>query len=118
MIEHAHHQQRQLLGGMAGTAALAVFGMIATRGFPTLSSGGVFTATALMVGAVLAYRFPIYLRHGSKLCVFSIPLVMLAVLSPPLVAGVGAALSIFTGEMLVRKTRGTLMGDVVASASR
>lgn len=118
MIEHANQQQRQLLGGVTGAVALAVFGMAATRGIPSLSSGEMLTAAALMVGAILAYRFPIYLRHGSKLCVFSIPLVMLAVLTPPLVAGVGAALAIMVGELLVRKARGTLMGDIVASATR
>jgi HD-GYP domain-containing protein (c-di-GMP phosphodiesterase class II) len=75
-------------------------------------------APALMLGVVLAFRFPIYLRHGTKLCVFTIPLFMLVALTPPPVAGAGAAVAILVGELLVRKARGTLPGDIAASTVR
>jgi HD-GYP domain-containing protein (c-di-GMP phosphodiesterase class II) len=118
MIDYPNRRQRQLQGGVAAAVSLAAVALTATRGIPSASGSDLLIWGMLMVGAVLAYRFPIYVRHSTKLCIFSIPLLMLAALAPPLMAAAGSLAAVLTGEMLVRKARGTLAGDVLTSASR
>lgn len=72
----------------------------------------------LAVATVLAYRFPIHMRHGAKVCMISVQLYLMAVLLPPELAAVTAATSTLAGEISVRSQRGGVLADLVTQAAR
>lgn len=111
-------RQQLLRGGAAAALTLTVLGVGFARWTPAPTSQDLLTAGLLLLGIAAAFRFPIYLRHSTKLCIFSIPLFMLAALTPPIITGITATLAVLAGELLVRKRTGTLAGDVLLSASR
>jgi hypothetical protein len=83
-----------------------------------VSSWQVALACSLVVGVVLAYQFPIYIRHNTKLCVISIPLFLMVALLPPPFAGVAVLLAMLASELTVQKKRGTIPGDIATNAGR
>src|SRR5438105_10146634 len=78
----------------------------------------VWLTPILVIAAVLAYRFPIYVRHGTKLHVFTVPIYLLAVLLPWAVAAPAGGLAILLGELATRGHTGNLPGDIARSTIR
>jgi putative nucleotidyltransferase with HDIG domain len=101
------------------TAAGAVFTLSQTvshHNVPTRESLAV--SMALVVCVALAYRFPVHIRHNLKLYMATVPLVLLAMVGSPAMAGVFAFVGILVGEMLARPQTGAYLSDVLASAAR
>jgi HD-GYP domain-containing protein (c-di-GMP phosphodiesterase class II) len=111
-------QQPRIAYASSGIAALA---LLAAYG---ADHAGIATLTCLAIGmtlmgmVVLAYHFPVYIRHNTKICVMSIPLYLMAILLPVPVAATVAGLSIAVGEYIVRAQRGTQGQDAVTNAAR
>jgi HD-GYP domain-containing protein (c-di-GMP phosphodiesterase class II) len=70
------------------------------------------------VAVVLAYQFPIYIWHKTKICVFTVPLFLMAVFLTPVLAATTAGLAILTAEMAVRTQRGNSMHSVATHTGR
>jgi len=66
----------------------------------------------------LAYHFPIYVRHNTKILVTTVPLFVLAALAPPALAGAAAWLALVGGELSVMGKRGTQITDIATMAAR
>lgn len=72
-----------------------------------------------LLGAVIAaHRFPLHVRHHSKIYVCSIPLYLLAVLSPPPLAMTLVGAGIVGGQLWVRSQRGSVLSDIATDAGR
>lgn len=72
----------------------------------------------LIAAVVLGYKFPIYIRHNTKLSVSSIPLFLFAALLPPPLACTAALIAIALGGLAVRKQRGSYFSDIATHAGR
>src|SRR5947209_17807702 len=96
----------------AVTLALALLTLIvsyAVDGASVLHVGtivGALLTPCLIVAVVLAYQFPIYIWHKTKVCVFTVPLFLMAAFLTPVLAATTAGLAILTAEMAVRTQRG------------
>jgi HD-GYP domain-containing protein (c-di-GMP phosphodiesterase class II) len=80
--------------------------------------GPALLTLCLVACIVLAYTFPIYIRHNTKVCVFSAPLYLLAVLLPPPLAASAAGLGILAGEVVVRSRHGNQPCDIATHTGR
>ena len=103
-----------------GTGLLALVALGAVwfaQPLPPLRAIGAL-GVLLVAGVILAYQFPMYVGHNTKICVTSIPLYLLAVLLSPGPAVAAAGLSVVLGEFLVRTHRGTTAADISTSAAR
>lgn len=108
------------IGATAFALALIVSTAIgdALVGIGFLSPADLIIAGSLIVGILLAYQFPIYIRHNTKICVISIPLFLIAALLPPALGGIAAMIGMLAGELSVRAKRGTRMVDISTMAGR
>jgi HD-GYP domain-containing protein (c-di-GMP phosphodiesterase class II) len=106
------------------TLSLALAAVVASyswnmRGLAsTVGAGTLPLAVIFVLSCLLAYQFPIYIRHNTKICILSIPLYLMAALLPPPVAATAAALAMTSGELLVRRRRGTYPSDIATTAGR
>jgi putative nucleotidyltransferase with HDIG domain len=98
--------------------ALVVLAASWVLGPKHISTGDLALALCLIAAVAIAYRFPIYIRHNTKISVCSVPLYLMAVLLPAPLAATAAGCAIFTGEMAVRTQRGNALGDVATHAGR
>lgn len=80
-----------------------------------------------LTGAVLAFltsllvwagTHPLHLRHQTKVHLTTLPLYLMAVLAPPPVAFVAAALGVFSAELRLRPQTGNLPSDIATAVSR
>src|SRR2546423_1237732 len=72
----------------------------------------------LIAADVVTYRFPIHIRHNSKIYIGSITrFLMVAVLPPPLAAA-AIGLSTFVGDKSEQKKRGLFLSDIVTDTGR
>src|SRR5687767_3234659 len=105
-----------LLCMLAGVALVRTSLLIS---FPELGVDSLLLAAGLAAAIAASYQFPIHLGRGQKVDLTSVPLYLIAVLSPNVVlaaatAGVGA----LVGELLVQRGRGNLYSDVITATSR
>jgi HD-GYP domain-containing protein (c-di-GMP phosphodiesterase class II) len=106
------------------TLSLALIAAVASYGWDVQSLVSATSAEKLplalvfIAGCLLAYQFPIYIRHNTKICVLSIPLYLMAVLLPPPIAATAAAVAMTSGELLLRHRRGTHPSDVATTTGR
>ena len=99
-----------------GMGAALLLGLFSAAQPPT---GLIFGAGGILSGIVLlAYAFPVYIRHNTKICLTSIPLFLLAAVLPPVLAGCWTFLAVLAAERLVQGRRGTAIADIVTNASR
>jgi hypothetical protein len=83
-----------------------------------MSPGNFLLAACLAVAILLAYQFPIYIRHNTKICIMTVPLFLMAALLPPPLAGAATLLAVFGSEAIVSRKRGTHLVDMLTMASR
>lgn len=75
-------------------------------------------AGCLLAAVVPAHRFPVHLRHNTKLYVCTVPLYLMAVLLPTPVGILSVGLGIAGGQLLVRSQRGTKLHDIATESGR
>jgi hypothetical protein len=75
-------------------------------------------AVGLVIAVVLAFRFPIHIRHDTKIYMGSVPLYLIVALLPPPLAATMVGVAIVTGELMVRPQRGTFLSDIATEAGR
>jgi len=103
------------------SGSIALFALVVAYG---ADHAGVATIagpaiSAVLIGmVVLAYQFPVYIRHNTKICIMSIPLYLMAILLPPSLAATAAGLSIAAGEYIARSQRGTRIQDMATNVAR
>ncbi|MGI8826683.1 MAG: HD-GYP domain-containing protein [Chloroflexota bacterium] len=96
--------------------AVGAWSVSHVRAYPSAASA--VGAAVLVTSLVLAYTFPIYVRHGTKLCLTSAPIFLLSALLPPALAGIAVMGGVFLGEMAVRSQRGSYLSDVAIHVGR
>lgn len=84
----------------------------------SLHTGTIALALCLVSAVVVAYRFPIYIRHNTKLCVFTVPLYLMAIFLDPPLAATAAGLGVLSGELVVRAQHGSLPCDIATHIGR
>ena len=100
-------------------AAAAMFQAARFTTFPPLRADYLLLAAGLSAAVVASYQFPIHLGRGQKVDLTSVPLFLIAVLSPNMVVGAAtAAAGVLFGELLVKGGRGNLYSDVLTATSR
>jgi len=62
-------------------------------------------ALCSVAAITLAYRFPIYVRHSTKICVCTVPLYLITVFLDPSLGATVAGLGVLAGELVVRRGR-------------
>jgi len=108
----------------AGTVILAVLALLAAWRPIVIGSGqGIDAATLLLALAlagavVVAYQYPIHVRHQTKVALVTIAYYLLAVLAPPPLAALAAGLAALTGEALRRGVSGAYPSDIATEVGR
>lgn len=106
-----------------GTSALALLALAVSwvRAGPLLSTGGL-TPTALGLAlasaVVVAYQYPIHVRHQTKVYLFTVAYYLLAVLAPPPLAALAAGAGALAGEFSRRGSSGAYPSDMATEAGR
>jgi HD-GYP domain-containing protein (c-di-GMP phosphodiesterase class II) len=85
---------------------------------PSIDAQTLMLAPALAVVVLLAYLFPIYIRHNTKICLTTIPLYLMAALLPAPLAGSAALVAVLGAELALQSRRGTHLADLATNASR
>jgi HD-GYP domain-containing protein (c-di-GMP phosphodiesterase class II) len=108
-----------------GTVVVAPIALAASwsGGMPDLhgrseSAGAALLAVCLIAAVAGAYRFPVYVRHNTKVCLFTVPLYLMATCLDPPLAAAAAGLGILSGELLVRSRHGSLPCDIATHTGR
>jgi len=107
------------------TAALAVVALLASAQ-TTLQSGvdvttltpSLFLALALIGAVVLAYQYPVHVRHQTKICLVTVVYYLLAVLVSPPFAAAASGLGALAGELSRRGSSGAYASDIAVEAGR
>ncbi len=110
----------------AGTLILALLALLAAWGPVVLGAGqgqdigvaAALLALALAGAVVVAYQYPIHVRHQTKVALVTIVYYLLAVLVPPPLAALAAGLAALTGEALRRHVSGAYPSDVASEVGR
>ncbi len=110
-------------GVALATAGLAAVSLTATVFRESAQQGGaplptIALALGLAAAVTASYRYPIHIRHQTKVCLFTLAYYLLAVLVPPAIAGAAAGLGALCGELAVRRTSGTFVSDIVTETGR
>ncbi len=105
------------------TAALAVLALlVAWRRAGVPPSGALLPACGLALGlvgaVVVAYQYPIHVRHQTKVYLFTVAYYLLAVLVPPPLAALAAGLGALVGELSRRGSSGAYPSDIATEAGR
>jgi HD-GYP domain-containing protein (c-di-GMP phosphodiesterase class II) len=101
---------------MAGVAVAAPGGLWLHATAPSGATG--VLAAALILAVALAYKFPIYLRHDTKVLLFTVPLYLLVVVLPPALGLTAVGLGVLGGQLLVRKQFGNYPSDIATHVGR
>lgn len=110
-----------LIGIVTATVAVAAVTVcwFATPSFaPAMAPRLALLAMSLMAAVVAANRFPVHIRHNTKLNVSSVPLYLTAVFLPPALAALVAGIAVLLGELSVRRMRRTYLCDLVTDSGR
>jgi HD-GYP domain-containing protein (c-di-GMP phosphodiesterase class II) len=75
-------------------------------------------ALGLLIGVLLVYRFPVHVRHNSKIQMSSVPIYLMASLLPAPLAAASAGGAIVLGELAVRSQKGNYWSDIACDAGR
>jgi len=75
-------------------------------------------ALCLSAAVVAAYRYPIHVRHQTKVLLAPVAYYLLAVLVPPPLAALAAGLGALGGEVSQRGRSGAYASDIVTEAAR
>jgi len=106
-----------------GTAGMALVSLVlAWFRAPASPSGAllptIVLATGLIGAVVVSYRYPIHIRHQTKVFLSTIAYYLLAVLVPPIAAAAAAGVGALCGEVSRRKSSGAFLSDIVTEAGR
>ncbi len=107
------------------TAAFAVAALLLS-GRTALRSGtdattfapALFLALGLIGAVVLAYQYPVHVRHQTKICLVTIVYYLLAVLVFPPLAAAAAGFGALVGELSRRGSSGAYASDIATEAGR
>lgn len=104
-----------MAGGLAvlATAAGTNRADLASVDTPRLS-----LAAILAMSMLLAYRFPVHIERHIHLCMETIPVVVIATLLAPPLAGLAAGLGRLGGGIAVRSRNGTYPSDIATQTGR
>lgn len=110
-----------LLG--AGTALIAALAWLVSAGSYgayqlTFGLSNAIVGGLLVAALIIAYRFPIHIRHHAKVVMTSVPRYILAILLAPPVAVLAAVLGTASGELITRKERGMFLSDIATELGR
>jgi hypothetical protein len=72
----------------------------------------------LVTGLFLSYKYAVHIQRGTKMCMGTIPLYLVAVLLPPALAGVAAGVGVLAGTALMGSERGLYLSDMATDAGR
>jgi HD-GYP domain-containing protein (c-di-GMP phosphodiesterase class II) len=114
-------RQPQVAALTTAVAACLVLWAFATHGLAPATFGlstSLVLAGGCMAAAIVAYGFPIYIRHNTKICVTTVPIFVLAALAPPGLVGIAAWLAVLAGEIVVIGKRVTQATDAATMAAR
>jgi len=104
------------------TAALAALALLATcRGATpraVLPLPALCLALGLVGAVVVAYQYPVHVRHQTKVYLFTVAYYLLAVLVPPPRAAAAAGLGALAGELSRRGSSGAYPSDIATEAGR
>ncbi len=119
---HVDHLRPQPLVGV-GTVALALAALAASAPraplfLPRTAPTAATLALALVGAVVVAYQYPVHVRHQTKVYLFTVAYYLLAVLVPPPLAALAAGLGALTGELSRRGSSGAYPSDIATEAGR
>ncbi len=107
------------------TAAFAALALLAARRgawLPGPGRGLPLPALCLALGlagaVVVAYQYPVHVRHQTKVYLFTVAYYLLAVLVPPPLAALAAGLGALAGEISRRGSSGAYPSDIATEAGR
>ncbi len=118
----AHLTPQPVVG--VGTVVLALLALGASWPEDILASQGqrtpevVLVALALAAAVLLAYRYPIHVRHQTKVALVTVAYYLLAVLVPPPLAALTAGAAACAGEVLRRRVSGSYPSDIASEVGR
>lgn len=106
------------VGGLTAALALAALAaawpaLPAALGAPTLA-----LALGLMAATVASYRYPIHIRHRTKVNMATVPAYLMAALLPAPLAALAAGLALLGGELAVQRETGALASDIATHTGR
>ncbi len=108
-----------------GTVVLALLALAASWPEDVLALRGQRTppevallAVALAAAILAAYRYPIHVRHQTKVALVTVAYYLLAVLVPPPLAALTAGLAACAGEVLRRRVSGSYPSDIASEVGR
>lgn len=99
------------------TAALLLISSCWTVAHPGLRPGGALLIVLLFAALSLSYKYPIHIQRGTKVCMGTAALYLLATLTAPPLAAVAAAMGVIAGNWSVRSQRGLYISDILTDAS-
>ena len=102
----------------AGCGVLSLIAAWAATASAPPSPAGWLLALALAGAIVAAYRFPVHVRHQTKVALVTIVYYLLAVLAPPPLAALAAGLGALAGELSRRRLSGAYPSDIASEAGR
>ena len=124
MEKHLSRSLSQPLIGVA-TLSVALIALAASWAHgmalwsPDLESPPRLILALCSVGAItLAYRFPIYVRHSTKICVCTVPLYLITVFLDPSLGATTAGLGVLAGELVVRARHANSLSVVATHTGR
>lgn len=108
-----------ILMSLTGVALLSLSaGPIRLDVGPRVGLATAILGAALACATTIACLYPVHVRHNMKLYMATAPLFLMAVSLPPWMAGVAAAGSWLTGELLSRRHTGAYPSDIVTNSAR
>ena len=103
----------------AGTVLCVVVPwLLAPSPLESLHTGTLLRALGVGVAVVITFAFPIHISRSTQVCVSTVPLYLIAVLFPSMLAVIIAATSVLVSELLLRRQSKTHLSDIVTSAGR
>jgi HD-GYP domain-containing protein (c-di-GMP phosphodiesterase class II) len=84
----------------------------------SLNPATICLAAVLTAGALAAQVYPVHVARAFKLSIVTIPLFLLASLTPPALAATCAGLAVLIGEMAQRRIKGSLPSDMALASGR
>jgi hypothetical protein len=111
----------QLIGIGTTATALALLAaswagessLMTTYGLPLALLAG-----SLVISLILSYRFPIHIRHSTKIYMASVPAYLMAALLPVPLAAAAAGLGVLGGELMAAPKKGSYPSEIATHASR
>lgn len=108
----------------AGTIALALLALVVSWRDDVFAAHGhgalpvALLAVSIAAAILAAYRYPIHVRHQTKIGLITVAYYLLAVLVPPPLAALTAGLAAGVGEGLRRRVSGSYPSDIASEVGR